>query len=55
MTVRIILPVLKTDVIATRGRKYRSARKVTGYLLLDRSGETGSARKPGVILLTFTA
>jgi hypothetical protein len=55
MIVRIILPAMRKDVVATRRRKCEIARKMSRYLLLGCSGEAEPSRMPGVILLTFTA
>jgi hypothetical protein len=55
MIVRIILPITRKDFAATRRRKREKARKITRYLLFDRSGGLVMARSFGVIFLTVTA
>jgi hypothetical protein len=53
--VRIILPTIRKDIAATRHGKHEKTRKITEYLLFDRSGGSVAARYSGVIFLTVTA
>jgi len=53
--VRIILPITRRYVAATRHKNREITRKITEHLLFGRFGGSVAARSSGVILLTVTA